>query len=1465
MRLTLEDDPSSSDDGGYTPGRPDGRAEHEQQQIVRLNTASRARLQAIKDRVASHTPYTATRSRRRGVDGVQAAGGRQNGAENDDQAAFSLPQVFHSPVGSSFASKLLSVATTPLRAAWGIVASQLRTPSASPLDGAGVGMAGGDVAAANGGDANGHLADGNNDNNDNYNDNNDNKDNYNDSVMAQDRAFGASPPSPARTVNRDVEGQSPSKRRAETGGVATRRRTSPRKGAEAAARTGANAIGATNAIDAADATNATDAGHQNTRTTPRPVKKNERDVPTPFDGVLDMLKEGPMAGGTPARHPPPSKSAMKSIPLSMRAPRSAQPAFTFDATKQRLLSSVPAKPVGVVAGAGAGGQGARAREGTPAQTKKRMMFGSLGGSATKGMPLAWTPLRSTPLAARSAGGARTRFAPSSRFAPASQGAGAAVASNAAIASRKRRVDDVHGPSQTLDDGSVSLLDMQRRRRFKPSEDPGSVQRRSWRAGRTPYSHMARYKRRIDDDEAVTDPSRAHAGATPAAKGPVPLPSPSPLKSTTDTARRILETLDSMEEKIRKSKEHVSPVDARMYTLDAAAAPPPGASLGGVMLSSKMTPVTTAAAGAAGSTPSPSIAFTPISTIATKSTAPAPMVTPISGVPKPFLSVQEATPAPALAPFGKPTSADSGSWKAVEATKQAFGISPSSDRPSGGKKKRSRVVGDADANSDGGANKASEPSTKKIFALTPAVDKPVAVPGAAPSFLAPPAAAAPAVAAPVVPVSQDASTPQFVFGRKTDSVKDSVDKALQGIVPAQDATKFAFGEEKRAGDKPVAAPAFPVPASSSQPASSQPASSQPAPLFSFGAAAKTDDEPTKKDDEPTKKADASEQAPKPAPAQSGWGSDFLKQNSAAATAAAEAAAEEASGAAAAPPPASAPTAAPAFTFGASSSTPALVAVEPVTKPAFSFGASAPAPAAAPSPVAAPAFSFGAAAAPPKAAGQEEKASDKEASKSEDATATHGFKFGAPPATETATDGFGAPKPAFTFGAPSAPAPGAAPAIAPSPAPAAAPAADFGTAAEKKQETTTATPGWGADFLAKNAQQGAAATAAVEKEVNKEPSTEAAPAIKFGVPSTATEKPIDKPAASDAPSVAPAFKFGSSTATDAPVTKPAFQFGSATPATTAPSATAAVPSAPSFSFGAPAPAKTDAPKAAPLGAPAFGAPAEKDPAPSAPASAGFVFGASSTPATKPAEAAGGFGSSFGAAAGPSFGSQPAAPAFGASSGAAFGSAPATGTPAAAFGGSTTGAQNPPASGFAFGSQPAAPANPFGASTGAFGAPAATGGFGAPASASASAFGAPASTGGFGAPASTNAFGAPAPASGGFGAPAGGGFGSSAPFGGTSSTAAFGAPLPQATATATANPFGQPPGQFGAPAPNPGFPPSAFGAPNAFPPSSAPGQMIPNNPDNPFGGGTAAGGFNLGSSGTGTQSRSEGRRKVRVRRKQ
>ena len=126
------------------------------------------------------------------MDGVQDGAARQK-ARNEDHALV-VPEVFHSPAGSSFASKLLSVATTPLRAAWGMVTSQLRTPSASPL---GLDVGGGPVgvdppAAADGPD---HVND-------------------HDSVLAK-ADYGASPSlrkSPARaTEGSDGEGLSPSR------------------------------------------------------------------------------------------------------------------------------------------------------------------------------------------------------------------------------------------------------------------------------------------------------------------------------------------------------------------------------------------------------------------------------------------------------------------------------------------------------------------------------------------------------------------------------------------------------------------------------------------------------------------------------------------------------------------------------------------------------------------------------------------------------------------------------------------------------------------------------------------------------------------------------------------------------------------------------------------------------------------------------------------------------------------------------------------------------------------------------------------------------------------------------------------------------------------------------------------------------------------------------------------------------
>ena len=1393
MRIAIAQDELSSEEGGQTPElQGHGQREEKTASHVReMNTTSKARLQAIKDRVASHTPYTANRSRRRGMDGVQDGAARQK-ARNEDHALV-VPEVFHSPAGSSFASKLLSVATTPLRAAWGMVTSQLRTPSASPL---GLDVGGGPVgvdppAAADGPD---HVND-------------------HDSVLAK-ADYGASPSlrkPPARaSEGSDGEGLSPS-RKATTGRSA---------GASPKGRAGSGAR------------------------SPSPMKEEPKGVQTPFDDVRSALRGGPIVRASPQLYPPPSRSTIKGMPQSMQVPRSAQPAFTFGATKQRLLASVPAKLAPSANLALPGGLG---DEGTPAQTRKKMVFGSQRGSAmkeVKEMPLAWTPLRATPLS-RPAAGVRTRFVPtSSRFAPALQASGGAAPGAGAMASRKRRADDVNGMNPSMDDGSVSLLDMQRRRRFKPSEDPGSVQRRSWRAGRTPYSHMARYRRRIDEEDSGTqDTSLANAGATPAAMGRVSAPSPSP-KATTDTARRILDTLDSMEEKIRKSKERISPVDARMYTLDATAPPPPGASLGG-LLSTPMNGAATPPSVATTRTPLGMGMTTAAATEMPKATFG---TTPLAKVnTKSFLAVQEATPAP----ISNDAAMGAGSWKAAEATRQMFGTSPSSasDRPSGGKKKRTRTVGDAKSDGDD----TNDQVAKKAITVPPTAENPAFTPVL---FTAAPALVADvATTAPVAPLPTVSEPSGFVFGKRASLAKEEAAKSIDGIKPSMDSTKFSFGKDKPAAPHParettagesgksdegnMGAPVAFTFGSAVEKAGGATAADgpepAPKPAFTFGASAPAPAAPIFGAPPGEKKDVAVEEK---AAAPTGWGADFLKNNAAAASVATAAVEKEVNSEAGG---ASAPTPAPTFKFGAPAAdlgvpdaAASAGASEPLSKPAFQFGAAA-APSAAPAAPFSASFSFGASAGSEKApaapfTGKAPTLDDPNATvpAADEAPA---FKFGtstpSPPTftsevteAKAAADGpEPAPKPAFTFGA-SAPAPAA-------PIFGAPPGEKKDVAVEEKAAAPT---GWGADFLKNNAAAASVATAAVEKEVNSEAGGASAPTpaptFKFGAPAADLGVP-------DAAASAGASE---------PLSKPAFQFGAA--------------AAPSDAVAGPVDQGNE------VIAPSVTA---------APAATGFVFGVSST---VPKESAGGFGASFGSGA---FGTTVAAPV--ASSAAAFGSA--SSAPAFAFG---TGKKSG-AAGFAFGSQTAAVSafgaplgssapSSFGSSVGGFGATtpastatpivmtppasnafgAPTGGFGAPSAApTSSSFGAPAA--GFGAPSASGSGGF-----GGFGSSAAGGFGSTAPFGGASSTAAFGAPASQGNT----NVFGQPAaGQFGAPE-NGGFQSQPFGAPSAFPPTSAPGQMIPNNPDNPFGGGNA-GGFNVGSTGTGgTQSRSEGRRKVRVKRR-
>ena len=277
---------------------------------------------------------------------------------------------------------------------------------------------------------------------------------------------------------------------------------------------------------------------------------------TPFDNVLNMLKEGKMAGRTPLKFPSPASvhrtgdGTAKRLHTSFASPSPTKilaagngisegahrhlGTFTFEATRtayrKRQEHETPSSMLG---------KGVKPFASTiPASLAPGSRLKVEGTPA----PLAWTPMRSSPT-----------------------GLGRSFA--AMPGSRKRRAED---DAQTpMEDGSVSLLDMQRRRRFKPSDDPGSTGRRSWRAGRTPFqsSTMSR----------IRPGSMLGRRTTPSVA--VDVPSFDSPKSTTETARKILATLDSWEETIKKSKEEAK-APTSLQTTEPS--PPPTSSLGTFM-------------------------------------------------------------------------------------------------------------------------------------------------------------------------------------------------------------------------------------------------------------------------------------------------------------------------------------------------------------------------------------------------------------------------------------------------------------------------------------------------------------------------------------------------------------------------------------------------------------------------------------------------------------------------------------------------------------------------------------------------------------------------------------------------------------------------------------------------------------------------------------------------------------------
>lgn len=135
-------------------------------------------------------------------------------------------------------------------------------------------------------------------------------------------------------------------------------------------------------------------------------------------------------------------------------------------------------------------------------------------------------------------------------------------------------------------GNISLLDAQRRIRQKAEPTaageagaaPGSADRRSWRAGRTPFVKGAGLSR----FGAAQQQERSVSPALPGVEAPTAAPAAGS-KATTDTARRILATLDALDKVVAASPPGgaAAAVAAAMGEPEkpSAASPPPTDSLG----------------------------------------------------------------------------------------------------------------------------------------------------------------------------------------------------------------------------------------------------------------------------------------------------------------------------------------------------------------------------------------------------------------------------------------------------------------------------------------------------------------------------------------------------------------------------------------------------------------------------------------------------------------------------------------------------------------------------------------------------------------------------------------------------------------------------------------------------------------------------------------------------------------------
>ena len=214
---------------------------------------------------------------------------------------------------------------------------------------------------------------------------------------------------------------------------------------------------------------------------------------------------------------------------------------------------------------------------------------AVGGATLSPAPLAWMPMRSNLPSALRAGDKRKADSAS----PAEQAAGECGSDNSIPSSMVARAvclppaccsSDVccapplhraAAPAPTGNVGAnISILDAQRRVRQKPElEAGGGDARRSWRAGRTPY-HPAASSRFGVPPAAAPPPGSTERTASPenardGAAEPGATPGSGGSKATTDTARRILATLEAFDQAVT-----AAPAARPAAAKPAVTAPPP---------------------------------------------------------------------------------------------------------------------------------------------------------------------------------------------------------------------------------------------------------------------------------------------------------------------------------------------------------------------------------------------------------------------------------------------------------------------------------------------------------------------------------------------------------------------------------------------------------------------------------------------------------------------------------------------------------------------------------------------------------------------------------------------------------------------------------------------------------------------------------------------------------------------------